>query len=68
MILKIIKTLLGAKSLGVTNGLAGLAGAGGIVVYLLQQQGQTFCFSLLELAGLGIVASVLLEFNRRTKR
>jgi hypothetical protein len=68
MILKLIKMAFGAKSLGLGNAVTGLAGAGGVIVYLLQQKGQTFCFSLLELAGLGIVASVLLEFNRRTKR
>jgi hypothetical protein len=58
----------GAKSLGIGNAVTGLAGAGGVIVYLLQKQGETYCFSLLELAGLGVLASVLLEFNRRTKR
>ena len=68
MIFKILSKLFSAKTLGAFNGLGAALLAGAFIIYKQQDQGQTYCFSLLELIGLGAAFIILLEINRRTQR
>lgn len=68
MIINILKTLFGSKALQAGNAITGLGGAAALIIYLQQQEGQTYCFSLLELGGLAVIAFMLLELNRQTNR
>lgn len=65
---KVLAELLKLVS-GVTGGAVGItamaAAYGGVVVYLLTTQGTKYCFSILELSGLGVVVAVIAHFVRR---
>lgn len=68
MIAKILATLFSGKLLKVGNGASALIVAIAFIVYKVQGEGQTYCFSLLELAGLGLLFVCLMEINRRSQR
>ncbi len=65
---KIIASLMTGKILKAGNGASALIVAIAFIVYKVQGEGQTYCFSLLELAGLGLLFVCLMELNRRSQR
>lgn len=68
MILKLLSALFSGKAMAGVNSLGAALLAGAFIIYKLQDEGQTYCFSLLELIGLGAAFIILMEINRRTQR
>lgn len=64
-LLALLKTLSGAG--GGWIGVSAMAAAyGGLVVYLMSSQDIRYCFSVLELSGLGVVVATIAHHFRRS--